>query len=60
MDLLQTVIIAAITGTMQTVATVAVLKNDIGWIKDSLKSVRDRLNSHAERIRNVEIKGYKP
>lgn len=43
MDMLQTVIIAAITGTVQTVATVAVLKNDIGWLKDQVRGMADWL-----------------
>tara|TARA_Y100000310_G_C20701675_1_gene830568 strand:- start:599 stop:781 length:183 start_codon:yes stop_codon:yes gene_type:complete len=54
---MEALIIAAITGIISSVGTIAALKIEIKWLKESIEKFENRLNNHAKRIRHVEMKG---
>lgn len=48
-------LMSVVTGLVSTVATVAVLKNDISWVKKSLSDLDQKIIHHEDKFHPVKI-----
>jgi len=56
LGIIEAIIIAGITGTVSSVATVIAVKIDIAWLKGTFRRHEKRLDNHDQRINYVERK----
>ncbi len=54
--LLTAFLMSVITGLISSVATVAVLKNDVSWIKKELTDTNSRITNHERHFHPVSVR----
>ena len=60
MGIWEALAIAVGTGIISSIGTVAALKTEVRWIKDTLKELKDRMNNHSNRINALEVNASCP
>ena len=60
MGIWEALAVAAATGIISSIGTIAALRIEIIWIKETMREVKERMNNHSNRINALEVNASCP